>query len=725
MPVLNALVTNFTSGELDPKMFGRVGTSAYTNGMAKLRNVLLYTTGGGESRPGTMDFGPLSPTTRLVPFEFSFDQRYVLALSPNRLTVFRPSGEQLLVLNGQPWSPDDLEVLQTTQSGDTMIVTCTRWQTRMIRRTADAVFEVVLFEFDSASNGEKTYRPFFKFAPAAATLSVSAATGSVTVTASQPVFVPNHDGTRLRIGDTELLITAVTSDTVVTATVYGTILSRYALDPFRVFEGQSKVEVLHVLHGLTTGASVTISNAGGLGGIAATGINGARTITVLDDDRYEFTAGSAATESAIGGGSAVDYQVVGAGTRAWQEEAFGPVNGWPGACAFHDERLWLGGSRSLPDGLLGSRVSLPFNFDIGTGLDDESVQGSIGTEDVSSIRSIFSNGDLLVLTATAVMFMPVPVGQPVITPLNAKAKRTPCSGVGNVTPASFDQATLVIQENGATVFELLRNDQSVETRFTAADTALLSGHLLQAPVDLDTIQGTGTRGEQYAFVVNSDGTVAVFLSARSESVAAWSLWDMGTAKVRAVCCLGSDVFFAVERAAGWRLEKLATTDDWILDGAVTVAVPTPRTTFTLPNQYWGQLVDVAVGPDYIGQYLVGPYGELVLLDPYQTINVGFGFLAKFVTLPVDVQLPIGPQTGEKKRIVKAAIKVQGTYSAAIQGRRITLRNAQDLVENGLQGFTGSKEIGGLKGWSIDAQLTVEQLEPGKLKLLGISMRVQV
>ena len=45
--------TNFTAGELDPQMFGRTDLRSFENGAAKLRNVIVETTGGVRRRPGT------------------------------------------------------------------------------------------------------------------------------------------------------------------------------------------------------------------------------------------------------------------------------------------------------------------------------------------------------------------------------------------------------------------------------------------------------------------------------------------------------------------------------------------------------------------------------------------------------------------------------------------------------------------------------------------------
>ena len=65
-----------------------------------------------------------------------------------------------------------------------------------------------------------------------------------------------------------------------------------------------------------------------------------------------------------------------AATVLWDEQAFSPHRGWPVSAAFHQDRLVIGGSRDLPNRLWLSRSADLWNFDLGTGRDDEAKQFS-------------------------------------------------------------------------------------------------------------------------------------------------------------------------------------------------------------------------------------------------------------------------------------------------------------------------------------------------------------
>ena len=63
--------TDFSAGELDPRMRGRTDLRSYQSGAAKLRNVVVETTGGVRRRPGLAAqlgwvLGDLAPADAVV-----------------------------------------------------------------------------------------------------------------------------------------------------------------------------------------------------------------------------------------------------------------------------------------------------------------------------------------------------------------------------------------------------------------------------------------------------------------------------------------------------------------------------------------------------------------------------------------------------------------------------------------------------------------------------------
>nr|BDD45686.1 hypothetical protein 5 [Alphaproteobacteria bacterium] len=187
-------------------------------------------------------------------------------------------------------------------------------------------------------------------------------------------------------------------------------------------------------------------------------------------------------------------------TIDWQEQAFSPYRGYPVSVAFHQDRLVIGGSRDLPNRLWFSKSGDLFNFDLGEGLDDESIEFAILSDQVNAIRGLFSGRHLQVFTSGAEWMV---TGVP-LTPTSVQLNRQ--TRVGSVTsryipPVNVDGATLFVARNRQEIREFLYTD--LEQAYQATDLALLSRHIIVNPIDQDFDQ---TR--RLLFLVREDGKFA-------------------------------------------------------------------------------------------------------------------------------------------------------------------------------------------------------------------------
>jgi hypothetical protein len=190
--------TNFSSGELDPLLRARVDLPAHANGLEEATNVIVQPQGGVRRRPGTKYIMSLPNAstesagngTRLVPFEFSTSDSYMLCFTHNRMYVFK-AGSQVMDLNGGTVDYLDtssygltgtrLSEVNWTQSADTLILVHPDVApVKIVRGANDAAWTASTITFDSV--------PKYAFTPAftnpAGTLTPSAVSGKVTLTAS-------------------------------------------------------------------------------------------------------------------------------------------------------------------------------------------------------------------------------------------------------------------------------------------------------------------------------------------------------------------------------------------------------------------------------------------------------------------------------------------------------------------------------------------------------------
>lgn len=205
--------TSFTAGELAPELLGRSDLRAYENGARRLRNVVILPTGGLSRRPGLRHLAALPGPVRLVSFEFNTEQTYLLAFNHGQMRVFLGDAEVAQVSG--PWTGAMLDQLSHTQNADTLLLLHPEMPPQRITRTGPTSWTVAPFAFVRA--------PFHRFAAPDVTIAASATSGSVTLTASAPVFVPGHVGVRVRIGGKRVLITAVGGAASATATVEETL----------------------------------------------------------------------------------------------------------------------------------------------------------------------------------------------------------------------------------------------------------------------------------------------------------------------------------------------------------------------------------------------------------------------------------------------------------------------------------------------------------------------
>lgn len=734
--------TDFASGEIDPTMIGQTALKAYAHGAKRVRNCQRMATGGLERRWGTFDLSDIGADARLCSFEFSDTQRYVIAIYAGGLKVFDLNGVLLVTLAGQPWTRDQAFQLGFSQRGDTFVISHTAFWPRLLKRTGPTTFTIGLFVFDVSIDGNRIWQPYYKFSDAAVSLSCSASTGAITVTSSAALFNASHVGQRFRIYDAEIQVSAFTDSTHVNATVQGELKGSLDLDPFKTTKGSTKVEVLHLFHGLQTGGSITLSGGNTTGDVPGAEFDGAFTVTVLDELRYqidltpvsfqiredanldgtlEVNTYTSARVSEDGGGPNVKFSVAGTATRTWGEPAFSSLRGYPGGSSFHEGRLWFGGTPSEPDGCFGSRSLLPFNFDIGKGYDGDAVQVAAGTEDVSRVKYLISNGELQLFTAVRESIFITRDGEP-ITPNNARIKGQSSAGCADVQPIIFDGATLFIQENGLSISEFVYSNN--DGGYIPTPVSTLAGHLVRKPVAMDASLGTTARSEQQAFFANSDGTLAVFHSMRKENIAGWGLWTLGAGEIKSVCAVGPYVFFCVFVRGAYRLYRLAEGGLNSLDGQVAHVSGVAKTHWTLDARLRGRDVSIVSELGYHGIVSVPADGVIDLSVPVLNVVGGDSYFWEIQLLPPVVQLPNGEHSGLIKRIVRSVLLLDTCYSVTVNGVPIVTRFAGDDFSAAPRSLTGPYEMRHL-GFARNGTLTISQTEPLPGRILSVTQEVKI
>jgi len=219
MALLDVMKGAFTSGELSPRMAARGDIDRYKNGAILLENFQVLVQGGLTRRPGLRYVATVKYPTRLTllkAFEPSTTDAYILEVGHQYLRFFKnglpilSSGSPVEVVT--PYQEADLRGLRTAQSNDVMILVHPLYSPRRLSRLSDTSWDFRAVIFDAPPTFEAGVSP-------SVGLTLSATTGTVTVTAGATVFLAGDAQRQLMSGVGRGILTSITSGTVATMKV--------------------------------------------------------------------------------------------------------------------------------------------------------------------------------------------------------------------------------------------------------------------------------------------------------------------------------------------------------------------------------------------------------------------------------------------------------------------------------------------------------------------------
>lgn len=406
-------------------------------------------------------------------------------------------------------------------------------------------------------------------------------------------------------------------------------------------------------------------------------------------------------------------------TIDWFEQAFSPARGYPSSAAFHQDRLVIGGSRDLPNRLWFSRSGDLFNFDLGTGLDDEAIEFSILSDQVNAIRGIFSGRHLQVFTSGAEWMV---TGDP-LTPANVQVNRQ--TRVGSVIdryipPVIVDGATHFVARNKHEIREFLYTD--IEQAYQATDIALLSRHIIVDPVDQDF-----DASRRLLFIIRADGKFATLTIYRAEQVAAWTLHDT-LGNVKSVSVVGDDVYILVERDGDYLIEQFDDTLN--LDSALTGTSGSPTTAWSGLDHLEGQTVSIiADGVVQADQEVAG--GSITLSEAASEVEIGLPYTHIIKPLPPTVSGEGG--FGIKLRMVEGVFRLKDTQALRLDiGRGLKDISLKQIGEDPILDAPPPSISGDIKvralGWQPDGEdalWRIEQSIPYPFTLLSVTTELKI
>jgi len=514
-------LTSFVSGELGSKLDGRTDFDKYRTGCKTLENFLVHPQGAATRRVGTQFISEVKTSankTRLIPFEFSTTQTYILEFGNQYIRFYKDKGQ---ILSGgsayeiaSPYLTAELFEIKFAQSADVLYICHPNHAVRKLSRTGHTswTLEELLF----------TYGPFLDDNTETTTLSSSAISGnSVTITASAVTGINNNTGFQTTdvgrlvsigygLGYAE--ITARTSTTVVTADILETLAPK--VNPSKLSKEIS--------------ASDTTIVVDKIDDYAATG-----TIRI-DDELITYTGKDAATRSFTGctrGTSSTTavthrtlayvYSTENIATTKWKLGAFSNFSGHPACVSFFEQRLVFAGTNTEPQTIYFSKSGDYENFATGTLADDAMIY-TIASNQVNRVRYLKAQRTLIIGTTGGEFTVTADGTDAAVTPTNLTIKKQSSFGTADVDALPVGNAVIFLQKAKRKFRELAYNFDS--DGYVAPDLTILNDAVTDSGINEFTYQ---QEPSSILWAVRDDGILIGLTYQRSENVVAWHKHKLG------------------------------------------------------------------------------------------------------------------------------------------------------------------------------------------------------
>lgn len=225
MPRLTLQSTNFTAGEISPRLAGRVDIDRYQNAAKTLLNAHPVVHGGAKRRAGTRYVSAIKDVlvkSRLVPFVYSRDLSFMLEFGHLYVRVWPAGGGAMIQELSTSFTSTHVQSLDFTQSDSSMFLFNENVAPqRLSRDSLTGVWSIAAASFAVVPFDEQGYVP-----GVSVTLSNTAVGTGRTITALSSVFLPTDVGRQFLLGEGVAVVTAYTSGTVLTVDV----LSAFSLN---------------------------------------------------------------------------------------------------------------------------------------------------------------------------------------------------------------------------------------------------------------------------------------------------------------------------------------------------------------------------------------------------------------------------------------------------------------------------------------------------------------
>jgi len=513
-------LTNFTGGELSPRLDGRNDLTKYSSGCKTLENLIVYPHGAAARRPGTSFVAEVADSdnkTRLIPFEFSTTQTYMLEFSNLKIRVYKDNGSVL--------------------EGDKVISGITKANPAVVTATSHGYSngdEVVITEVVGMTelNGKRflvagvTTNTFQLTDKDGTNINSTSFTTYGSAGVSNKVFEITTPYTTAQLFDIKFAQSAdvmyITHPSHEVAKLSRTGHTTWSLDEVSFTKGPFQDP--NITTTTLTPASSAVGTGVDITASAITGINSGVGWLATDIGRQIYFNSGYAIITARTSSTVVVVTITTAFTNtsaitAWQLGSFSDTTGHPSCVTFFEQRLIFAGTTNQPQTIFFSKSGDYENMDAnlsGTIADDDAIIYTIASNQVNAIRFMTATRTLIIGTAGGEFTVSGGGTDNAVTPTNILIKKQSNHGAANVDAIAVGNATLFLQRAKRKIRELAYNFDV--DGYLAPDMTILAEHITEGGLTQIAYQ---QEPNQIIYAVRGDGELVGLTYQREQQVTAW------------------------------------------------------------------------------------------------------------------------------------------------------------------------------------------------------------
>lgn len=706
--------TNFTAGEVSPRMLGRVDIARYQNGAEIIQNAWPVIHGGAVRRDGTLMCSPAKyadKNCRLIPYVFNASQAYMVEFGDLYVRIHLPDGTYSGIELVSPYAHTILDHMDYVQGADTMFIFHNKVPVGRLRRITGTEWTLAPAPFVTKPFDEKGIDFLTLFTISDPTVGVGR-----TVTAAEPAFMAADVGREIWSGGGVAKITAVTSATVATVEV----VNAFSAITRPTWSLKGSPQTANTLSAFTPVGGVVTMTLGSDGWRASD----VGKFVKINGGLLEITIVTSATVVS-GVIRSAPTSIVASPANAWSLEAsvWNDIDGYPGAGTLYEQRLALGGSPNFPQTIWESRTGEYLNFELGT-KDDDAISYNLSSDQINPILHIGQINALIPLTYGGEFTVSGGV-EKAITPTNIRAKNPSVYGCNRVRPVRIGNELYFIQRAGRKLRAMAYKYDS--DTFGSPDMSVLSEHATKSGiVDMAYQQ----EPESILYLVRADGVLATMTVDRDQDVIGWArqITDGAFESVASIPTEGGDQVWAVIRR-NINGQNVRYIERFVTGLRVDSGV---NATSVGGSKVWGGLahlegksVDI-VADGVVMQQQVVTGGQVTIPRNAFSTSIGLNFKTRIKTLTPEVTGNVGSAQGNSMRIGEISLRFLDTTGCKINGQTVSFRSTGEGVLDKATGlFTGIKRMEKL-GWERgQASLDITQDQPLPFHLLNVIKKITI